>query len=89
MTSADEPGASALPLSGDDPVLGVTCVARLLRVSVRTVAKIVDQDGGLKGHRVPGGKARRVLRSDLVAYMRLTQMPDAWIEEASQARRAA
>lgn len=89
MLSADQaPGASALPLTADDPILGMTTVARLLRVSVRTAAKLVDRSH-LPGHRVPGGLARRVLRSDLVKYMRAGGLPEAWIAEASQARRAA
>lgn len=78
-----------MPATGDsDPVFGMTVVSRLLRVSCRQAAKLVDQSL-LPGHRVPGGCARRVLRSDLVEFMRNWRLPQAWIDEASQTRRAA
>jgi excisionase family DNA binding protein len=68
----------------DDPALGNGVLHRLLRLSPRSVAKLIDR-GELRGFRVPGSKHRRVLRSDLVTFMRDCRLPDAWIEEAEAA----
>ena len=49
-------------------------VAKLCRVSTRTAAKWIDK-GMLKGWRIPGGKDRRVKRSELVAFLARHGMP--------------
>lgn len=61
-------------------------VATLCRVSSRTAAKWIDS-GLLKGWRVPGGKDRRVARSELVAFLARHGMP-ALTEPAEQAAAA-
>ena len=49
-------------------------VAKLCRVSARTAAKWIDS-GMLKGWRIPGGKDRRVSRSELVRFLNEHKMP--------------
>jgi excisionase family DNA binding protein len=78
------PAAQADPTL--DPLLGTEAVARLLRVSIRTVAKLVDQ--GHFGHRLPGSKNRRILRSELVRYIGSAKLPPEWAEEAAKIERA-
>lgn len=50
-------------------------IARLFRVSPRTVAKWID-NGLLAGYRLPGGsRVRRATREAVVAFMRQHQWP--------------
>lgn len=49
-------------------------VARLCGVCMKTAGKWIDS-GRLKGYRIPGGQDRRVLRSDLLAFLRREGMP--------------
>jgi excisionase family DNA binding protein len=49
-------------------------VARLCRVATWTVAKWVDS-GRLVGYRIPGSRERRVLRKELVRFLRDNGLP--------------
>jgi len=49
-------------------------VAKICRVSSKTVQKWVD-NGLLAGFRLPGGKDRRILRNELVRFMKENNMP--------------
>jgi hypothetical protein len=73
-------------MSVEDPVLGSASIARILQVSPRTVAKLVDS-GKLRGHCIPCSNTRRVLRSDLVAFCREADLPPAMIVAAESAQR--
>ena len=53
-------------------------IAKLCRVCERTVAKWIDS-GLLKGSRPLASQFRRVLASDLVAFMREHGMPEEWV----------
>lgn len=48
-------------------------VADLLKIAPRTAGKIIDKHG-LKGYRIPGSQDRRVIRADLVAFLRLKSL---------------
>lgn len=69
-----------------DPVLGSALIARILQVSPRTVAKLVDS-GRLPGHCIPLSKTRRVLRSTLIQFCRDANLPPAMIAAAEEAQR--
>ena len=49
-------------------------VAKICRVSSKTVQKWVDS-GLLVGFRLPGGKDRRILRNELIRFMKDNSMP--------------
>lgn len=49
-------------------------VARLCHVGARTAAKWIDS-GRLKGYRLPLSRDRRVLRAELIAFMKRHEMP--------------
>lgn len=49
-------------------------VAKLLRVSPRTVGKWMDK-GMLTGHRIPGSDHRRFMRADLAAFVAEHKLP--------------
>ena len=55
-------------------------VARICRVSIRTVHKWLD-NGRLPGHLVPGSTHRRVYREDLRAFMEEYDQPLEWLDE--------
>jgi hypothetical protein len=69
-----------------DPALGTQVLSRVLQISPRTVANLIDS-GQLPGHKIPGSRARRVLRSSLVAFCHTAQMPPAIIAAAERAER--
>ena len=68
-----------LPADGN-PALGMNTIARILRVAPRTAAKLVDS-GRLGGYRIPGSKTRRVLQSELVAFVERNGLPEAMLAE--------
>ncbi len=49
-------------------------VAKICNVATRTVAKWIDS-GELKGFRLPGGKNRRVMAENLIAFMKRNNIP--------------
>ncbi len=49
-------------------------VAKICNVATRTVAKWIDS-GELKGFRLPGGKNRRVMMENLIAFMKRNNIP--------------
>lgn len=69
-----------------DPALGTAVVSQILQVSPRTVAKLIDE-GRLTGHRIPGSKTRRVLRSSLVAFCEQAHLPPSMLAAAQLAQR--
>jgi len=69
-----------------DPALGTQVISRILQVSARTVAKLID-DGRLRGHVMPGSRTRRVLRSELVDFCRRERLPECMAEAALRAQR--
>lgn len=56
-------------------VLTTGQISTLCSVAPRTVSKWIDT-GLLKGHRIPGSKDRRVLYSDLKAFMIKHEVPN-------------
>ena len=50
-------------------------VANICGVAPRTVAKWIDS-GSLKGYRIPGSQDRRVMRDELIQFMRKHNMPE-------------
>lgn len=69
-----------------DDVFTTGKIAKVCRVSARTVSKWIDS-GLLKGWRLPGGVDRRVARSELVAFLARHGMP-ALTEPVEQAAAA-
>lgn len=60
--------------TGQREVLTTGEVARICRVAPRTVSKWVDT-GKLRGYRIPGSRDRRILLTQLVAFMRVHDIP--------------
>jgi excisionase family DNA binding protein len=56
------------------PTLTTGQVAKLCDVAPRTVSKWVDS-GKLKGYRIPGSNDRRIIKGDLVTFMRQYHIP--------------
>jgi excisionase family DNA binding protein len=69
-----------------DPALGTQVISRILQVSARTVAKLIDE-GRLRGHCLPGSQTRRVLRSELVDFCLREKLPECMAEAALRAQR--
>ena len=57
-----------------DEVLTSGQVAKLCHVAQRTAQKWIDE-GLLKGYRIPGTKARRVMVDELVRFLKEHNMP--------------
>lgn len=57
-------------------------VARLCNVAPRTVSNWFDA-GMLKGYRIPGSRARRIPRENLVAFLKQYDMPLFGLENVS------
>ena len=71
----DQPdNAAALPEAASKQVLPTGEVARVCRVSPRTVGKWLDS-GRLAGRRVPGNQTWRVPRESLVRFLKEHNMP--------------
>src|SRR5688572_1226333 len=58
----------------DKRVFTTGAIARRLHVAPRTVSKWFDS-GRLKGYRIPGSLDRRVMRHDLIAFLKETGLP--------------
>jgi excisionase family DNA binding protein len=70
------------PVRGIPPILTTGEVAKLVRVSPRTVSKWCD--GGLLGHyRIPGGLDRRIPRESLLDFLHKNGMPSGGPEGSS------
>lgn len=67
------------PLQSGD-VLTTGQVARVCRVSNRTVQKWVDA-GHLKGYRLPASQERRVRVEHVRAFLAANGMPAEWLDE--------
>lgn len=62
-------------------------VARLCKVGPKTACAWFDK-GLLRGYRIPGGRDRRVLRADLIRFLKDNAMPTWGLEDdATQDRR--
>ena len=61
-------------------------VARLCRVTIRTVIKWYDQ-GRLDGYRLPGSRERRFTRNSVERFMRAHDIPMEFIGEVRAAKR--
>ena len=66
-----------MTINSDKP-LTTGQAAKLMRISIQQVNRLVDQ-GYLKGFRVPGGGHRRIMPADLWRFMRKNGMPEEWI----------
>ena len=60
--------------TGQRDVLTTGEVARICRVAPRTVSKWVDT-GKLRGYRIPGSRDRRIPLTQLIAFMRVHDIP--------------
>ncbi len=68
------------PASLGDTVFTTGQVAEICKVAPRTVTKWFDS-GKLKGYRVPGGRARRIPRGDLISFLKDNGMPLGGLQE--------
>jgi excisionase family DNA binding protein len=56
-------------LGTGDEVLTTGQVAKIMSCATRTVTNLID-NGKLPGFRIPGSTHRRVLKSDLISFMK-------------------